>query len=108
VERDELDLDKDIGTIASEVLASLGSGVCATAGPDSWRIHAARVAQKVHNANFVGKPLTCRHLLTHTSGLQDDEAALLPGQWRVDREDFPQRLHQYVIYGFALAADTIH
>ena len=34
------------------------------------------------------RPLSLRDLLTHTSGLRDDESALLPGRWKREGSDF--------------------
>ena len=40
---------------------------------------------KPKSANFI----SCRHLLTHSSGLVDDESHLLPGPFRADGVDCP-------------------
>ena len=50
----------------------------------------------VRHPAFPDAPLTLRHLLTHTSGLADDEAALLPGRWRTAAADCPVPLEEYV------------
>jgi CubicO group peptidase (beta-lactamase class C family) len=41
-------------------------------------------------------PITPRHLLTHVSGLRDDESALMPGPWRSAGNDCPVSLAAYV------------
>lgn len=68
-ERNELDLDADVGEYA--------------------RIGA-------RNPHFEDAKLTIRHLLQHRSGLCDDESALLEGEWRTEKADCEVALAEYV------------
>eukprot|EP00471_Norrisiella_sphaerica_P004531 CAMPEP_0184488478 /NCGR_PEP_ID=MMETSP0113_2-20130426/12174_1 /TAXON_ID=91329 /ORGANISM="Norrisiella sphaerica, Strain BC52" /LENGTH=366 /DNA_ID=CAMNT_0026871301 /DNA_START=97 /DNA_END=1194 /DNA_ORIENTATION=- len=51
----------------------------------------------VNHPRYPETPISCRHLLTHKSGLADDEAALVRGSdWRTENKDFPSSLKEYV------------
>ena len=51
----------------------------------------------VRSPHFPEAAITARHLLTHCSGLNDDESALRPGSgWRTEGSDCPITLQQYV------------
>ena len=54
-------------------------------------------ACRVHHPSYPGVAITPRHLLTHRSGLNDDERALLASsRWRECNEDPSISLAQYV------------
>eukprot|EP01006_Ploeotia_vitrea_P064045 TRINITY_DN86807_c0_g1_i1.p1 TRINITY_DN86807_c0_g1~~TRINITY_DN86807_c0_g1_i1.p1 ORF type:complete len:353 (-),score=33.02 TRINITY_DN86807_c0_g1_i1:36-1046(-) len=52
--------------------------------------------KQLHNPHFPDAKITLRHLLTHCSGLRDDESALLRGPYRSEGCDCPVTLQQYV------------
>eukprot|EP00035_Acanthoeca_spectabilis_P016632 m.343776 g.343776 ORF g.343776 m.343776 type:complete len:542 (-) comp16550_c0_seq87:5661-7286(-) len=88
VERGEFDLDIDIAAI-------VGSATAAKTF-DNEKAKAVAVIVATRNPAFPSAAITPRHLLTHCSGLQDNEDALMPGEFRVDHEDFPQPLVDYI------------
>ena len=71
-------------------LVGLGSSDCkGFAGDGEAPYSAAAVIALARNPHFPGMPVTLRHLLTHSSGLCDNEAALEAGSaWRVEERDF--------------------
>jgi CubicO group peptidase (beta-lactamase class C family) len=86
VERGELDIDADLRDVAR----------AAAAGADLMAAAAVESASRNLNG-FPGSPITARHLLTHKSGLRDDERALEEGSpYRVDGRDHPLELWEYV------------
>ena len=77
-ERNELDLNTDIN------------------------VYLQRRNISVNNPYFPTSPITVQHLLTHRSGLDDDESALQPGsKWRNHNDDFPSTLEEYVTSRFS-------
>lgn len=77
-ERGELDLDTDINEYLS-------------------RDSRYPPVPRVDNPYFSSHAITLRHLLTHSSGLSDDESALeSDSKWRVDGQDCPITLREYV------------
>lgn len=54
------------------------------------------LSEPVRNPAFPDQPITARHLLTHRSGLHDDESALLPGPFRTEGGDCSMPLAEYV------------
>ena len=81
IERNQIDLDADINTY-------------------TWNESNARKrypAVQVMNPHFPDASITIRHLLTHRSGLTDDERALEEGsKWRTENDDSPISLYEYV------------
>jgi CubicO group peptidase (beta-lactamase class C family) len=77
-ERGEIDLDSDINHYLTR--------------PDR-RYPPIRVS----NPSFPSQSITIRHLLTHSSGLCDDESALsVHNRWRTSGRDCPISLYEYV------------
>ena len=87
VERGDIGLDADLREVA-RTAAATGANSAA----------AAAIAAAARNYNgFPDSPITARHLLTHTSGLRDDEQSLEEGSvFRVEGHDHPLALWEYV------------
>lgn len=68
----------------------------------------SRRSIKVSHPTYPDIPITVRHLLTHSSGLFDDESSLERGPWRVSDSDFPLSLEKYVLDRLSKDATAPH